>query len=94
IGELWYILPFSQFFDGVVSALRDALKDPFASLHTATILYCGIKCTIDNRLAAGCNLAYWLWDIIGFVEQVVGLATTIYQDIDSGGLQYCDSVLD
>ncbi|MBI4983110.1 winged helix-turn-helix domain-containing protein, partial [Candidatus Woesearchaeota archaeon] len=50
VGELWYILPFSQFWDKVIGALREALKDPIAIAHTATILGCGIPCSASNKV--------------------------------------------
>ena len=92
-GEAWYILPFSQFWDGFLNVLRNALRDPFAAAHTLNIGICGVTCITSGSLSGACNFSYWLWDIIGFIEGLVGTITTIVKDIDSGGLQYCDSVL-
>lgn len=93
IGELWYIFPFSQFYDGVIGALRNALKDPIALAHTATILGCGIGCWSSGTLPAFCNFTYWLWDVIDWIEGTVSFIITIADDLEQGGLSYCESVL-
>ncbi len=93
IGELWYILPFSQFYDGIINLLRNALKDPLALAHTATILGCGISCAVSGTLSSACNLLYFLWDVIDWIEGTVSFIITIADDLEQGGLSYCESVL-
>ncbi|MEK6899985.1 MAG: hypothetical protein AABX05_02565, partial [Nanoarchaeota archaeon] len=92
-GELWYLIPFSQFFDKAINALRAALADPFAIAHTASILVCGIECVADPGLVSGCEYVYYIWDIFGTLEQIAGFVTTIIAEVKNGGLQYCDAVL-
>lgn len=93
IGELWYILPFSRLYDGVIGLLRSALRDPIALLRTGTILYCGSTCLLDAELSKGCNFAYWLWSIVDWIEGTVSFIITVADDLEAGGLNYCDSVL-
>ncbi|MBI2581510.1 hypothetical protein HYV87_00075 [Candidatus Woesearchaeota archaeon] len=91
LGELWYILPFSQFYDTVINALYKAFGDPFAIAHTVTILTCGIYCTTSSTVSGACTYAYFIWDIIGTLESIVGFVTTIVAEFESGGLNYCDA---
>ena len=93
IGELWYILPFSQLYDGVIGLLRSALRDPIALLHTGTIVVCGAHCLYSQQLSGTCNNIYWLWGVIDWIEGTVAFIFTIVDDLESGGLNYCDSVL-
>ena len=95
VGELFYLVPFSQLWDQVVGFIESAIKDPIAIAHTLTIASCGLSCSLaegPNTLNSFCTHAYFIWEIIDLVEQVTGFITTVYQDIDSGGLQYCDMV--
>lgn len=92
-GELWYVFPFSQFWDKGIRAIWDALKDPFATAHTLTIGYCGISCSISGTASRGCDYALYIWQWIDELESIAGFIVTIKDDISSGGLQYCDSVL-
>lgn len=92
IGELWYILPFSQFYDQIIKMLWNSWKDPIALTHTVTILGCGFSCVASGNLSSFCNFSYWLWDIIDFINGIVGTITTIVQDVEAGGLNYCNSV--
>ena len=93
LGELWYILPFSQFYDQVINALHKAFGDPFAIAHTVTILGCGISCSFSAgyALEPACMYAYYIWDIVGILESIVGFVTTIVAEFESGGLNYCDA---
>ena len=93
LGELWYLIPFAQFYDQVVRALYNALRDPLATLHALTILGCGVGCTIAGTTTSFCNYAYYFWDVIGYIESIAGFVTTLIAEFDQGGLQYCDSVL-
>lgn len=93
LGELWYIFPFSRLYDQAIIALQNSIKDPIALAHTLTLVGCGLSCAISNELAGGCVIAYYVWGIIDYLESIASFFTTIYQDINSGGLQYCDSVL-
>ena len=93
LGELWYVLPFSQFYDQIIQALYNALRDPIAWAHSLTVLGCGISCTVSGTTTAFCDYAYYFWDVVGYIEQIAGFVTTIIDDINSGGLQYCDSAL-
>ncbi len=93
VGELWYLIPFTQLWDKVVNALWQMWKDPLALAHTATIVACGPSCTVSKKLNSACLHLYYLWDVIGYIERIAGFITTVKADIESGGLQYCDSVL-
>jgi len=93
LGELWYLLPFSQFYDQVIQALYNALRDPIAWAHSLTVIGCGIFCPASSSSASFCDYAYYFWDVVGYIESIAGFVTTIIAEIDSGGLQYCDSVL-
>lgn len=94
LGELWYLLPFSQFYDQVIQALYSAVRDPIAITHSLTILGCAFEgCPVAATKATFCDYAFYFWDVIGYLEQIGSFVTTIIADIDSGGLQYCDSVL-
>lgn len=92
VGELWYIIPFSQFWDDVVGGLSRAFADPFAIVHTVTIVACGVSCSISGTMSYGCDVANYIWDIFGTLEQIVGFVTTVIEDFSNGGLNYCDSV--
>lgn len=92
VGELWYILPFSQFWDQVIGGLARALADPFAILHTTTIITCGALCAASNTASGGCTYAYYIWEIVGTLESIVGFITTVVEDFGNGGLNYCDAV--
>ena len=93
IGELWYIIPFSQFYDGIIGLLRNILRDPIALAHTATIVGCGTYCLATGTLTSFCNLSYFIWRGIDWIEGMVSFIYTVVDDIGKGGLQYCDSVL-
>ena len=92
VGELWYIIPFSQFWDNVVGGLAKALADPLAIAHTLTIVTCGILCSTTSTGSSTCSYAKFVWDIIGTIEQVAGFLTTVIADFKNGGLNYCDAV--
>ena len=92
VGELWYLIPFSQFWDDVIGGLSRALADPFAILHTVTVVTCGIICAASNTASGGCTYANYIWEIFGTLEQIVGFLTTVIDDFSNGGLSYCDSV--
>ena len=93
VGELWYILPFSQFWDQVIGGLSRALADPFAILHTVTVVTCGALCASGTSTASGaCTIANYVWDIFGTLESIVGFLTTVIEDFSNGGLNYCDAV--
>src|SRR3989344_874663 len=92
VGELWYLIPFSQFWDDVIGGLSRALADPFAILHTTTVITCGLICSVSGSASAGCSYAFYIWDIIGILEKIVGFLTTVIDDFSNGGLNYCDSV--
>ncbi len=92
VGELWYILPFSQFWDQVIGGLAKAFADPFAIVHTGTIVACGISCSISGSVSTACDYANYIWDIIGTLEKIVGFITTVVEDFSNGGLNYCDAV--
>ena len=92
IGELWYIFPFSQFFDKIITALWNSLKDPISLVHTISILGCGIACLADEKVSQTCQVIFRIWDAIDWLTGTVGFITTIVNDIKGGGLNYCDSV--
>jgi len=92
VGELWYLIPFSDFFDKVIGGLARAVADPFALLHTATVLTCGIICAASNTASGGCTYANYIWTIFGTLEKIVGFVTTVVEDFSNGGLNYCDAV--
>lgn len=93
VGELWYLIPFSQFWDQVIGGLSKALADPFAILHTVTVATCGILCASGTSSASGgCTYANYIWEIFGTLEDIVGFLTTVIEDFSNGGLNYCDSV--
>lgn len=92
VGELWYILPFSQFFDQIINGLAKALADPIAIAHTLTIVTCSSLCSVSNTGSSACSYAYFIWDIIGIIESVAGFLTTVIADFKNGGLNYCDAV--
>jgi len=93
IGELWYVIPFANFFDTVINGLWNAVKDPIALAHTTTILTCGTICLSTSSVSSTCSLLNYIWDVIGYIEQIAGFITTIVQDVSGGGLKYCDSVV-
>ncbi|MBT4538752.1 hypothetical protein HOC32_00540 [Candidatus Woesearchaeota archaeon] len=93
-GELWYILPFSQAWDNIWSSLQRAIADPLAVAHTVSLGICGTLClTGENGLSAGCSLTYYIWDVIGYVEQIAGFFTTLVGEFEEGGSNYCSAVL-
>jgi len=92
VGELWYIIPFSQFWDKVIKGLADAFTGPFAILHTTTFVTCGILCLTSNPASGGCTYAYFIWEIVDTLENIVGFITTVVEDFGNGGLNYCDAV--
>ncbi len=92
VGELWYILPFSQFFDNVIGGLAKAFADPFAILHTVTYVSCGISCSVSGSVSTACLWIDNIWKIIGTLEQIVGFLTTVISDFKNGGLNYCDAL--
>lgn len=92
VGELWYIIPFSQFWDQVIGGLARAFADPFAIAHTLTILGCGISCSISGTMSYGCDVANFIWRIFDTLENIVGFLTTVIEDFSNGGLNYCDAV--
>ena len=93
IGELWYIIPFANFWDTIINGIWNAVKDPIALAHTLTIVGCGIQCSVSTAGASTCSFLYYIWDVIGYIEQIAGFITTIVQDVSGGGLKYCDSVV-
>ncbi|HLD40135.1 MAG TPA: hypothetical protein VJB13_03270 [Candidatus Nanoarchaeia archaeon] len=92
VGELWYIIPFSQFWDNVIGGLAKALADPIAIVHTATILSCLVTCNASSAGKSACSYAYFIWDLVGVLENVAGFLTTVIADFKNGGLNYCDAV--
>ena len=92
VGELWYIIPFSQFWDQVIGGLARAFADPFAIAHTLTIVGCGVSCSISGTLSGGCTIANFIWKIFDTLESIVGFLTTVIEDFSNGGLNYCDAV--
>ncbi|MDO8510747.1 MAG: hypothetical protein Q7S55_01125 [Nanoarchaeota archaeon] len=92
VGELWYIIPFSQFWDQVIGGLARAFADPFAIAHTLTVVGCGISCSISGTLSGGCTIANYIWKIFDTLENIVGFLTTVIEDFSNGGLNYCDAV--
>jgi len=95
IGELWYILPFSQFYDKIILALQKALSDPIALTHTVSILACGIHCLAGEtvKLSSACQYIYFIWDAIDELESWIGFITQMIDEFKDGGVSYCDSVL-
>jgi len=92
VGELWYILPFSQFYDKIIGVFQNAIRDPVAVAHTATWATCTILCFTTSSASALCDWTKYVWDVIDWIGSTVGLITTVVQEFKSGGLQYCDSV--
>ncbi len=94
IGELWYILPFSQLYDGIIGLLQKALRDPISLVRNANIIGCGIYCaTHDGLVTSFCHFTTWLWSIVDWIEGTVAFIFTVADDLEQGGLNYCDSVL-
>jgi hypothetical protein len=97
IGELWYILPFSQFYDKIIMALQKSISDPVALTRTVSILACGIHCMAGTgemvTLSSTCQYIYFLWDAIDEVENWIGFITQMVDEFKDGGVSYCDSVL-
>ena len=93
VGELWYLIPFSQFYDAVINLLREGFKNPIALTHTVNIAFCASVCPFTTIGAEICSFTNYLWDAVGFFESIVGTVLTLKSDIESGGLTYCDSVL-
>lgn len=92
LGELWYIFPFSQFYDAIINALWHIMKDPIALARNAILIGCGIDCVVSSKLASGCAYAYYIIDIVDWIESIVSFIVTISEEFENGGLQYCDSV--
>ncbi len=98
LGEVWYLIPFSQFYDKGVKALWNAFRDPIAIAHTLSVLTCGVLCVGAGTAGGGvgssvCSYVSYLWQVIDELEAVVGMVISIKADVESGGLQYCDSVV-
>ncbi len=93
IGELWYLFPFSQFFDKVTNMLKSAARDPVSAIHTANVLGCGLAClSTGGEISYFCQVTNRIWDTVDWIVGVISFFTTVIQDIKAGGLQYCDSV--
>ncbi len=92
VGELWYIIPFSQFYDSIINALWHIMRDPIALARNGVLIGCGIDCVVSSKLASGCAYAYYVIDIADWIEGIVSFIVTISEEFDHGGLQYCDSV--
>ena len=92
LGELWYIIPFSQFYDAIINALWHIMKDPIALARNAIILSCGIACMTSSSLSSFCVTSYYIIDIVDWIEGIVSFIVTISDEFEHGGLQYCDSV--
>jgi len=92
IGELWYIFPFSQFFDKIMGALWNALKDPIALAHTISVLACAVECLVDSTISQTCQVVHRIWDVIDWITGTVGMITTLVSEFSDGGMSYCDSV--
>ncbi len=93
LGEVWYLIPFSQFYDKGIKALWNAFKDPIAVAHTVNIVACGIQCTVSSSFSTLCSYSSYIWKVIDELEAVVSTFISIKADVESGGLQYCDSVM-
>ncbi len=91
-GELWYILPFSQFYDKTIKALWDVFRGPIEIIRNANIVGCGLLCAYSPSGATFCSYTTYFWQVIDYIESMVGFITTVKNDIQAGGLQYCDSV--
>jgi hypothetical protein len=89
LGELLYLIPGAKMWDTVIGALKGALSDPISVLHTLNLIFCGTWCLSTNSLSAICNLTYWLWEVMDFIQTFAGF---IYQSIDmfKGGSDYCE----
>jgi hypothetical protein len=92
VGELWYIIPFSQVYDKMVNSIYTAVKDPIALAHTAIILGCAFICSGSGNGAKFCSYTGYVWKIIDEIESVIGFITTVKQEFSAGGVQYCDTI--
>ena len=92
VGELWYIIPFTQVYDKMVNQIYNGIKDPLALAHTANIAYCTFICSGSGTGANVCSLTSYLWKVIDEIESVIGFITTVQQEFSSGGAQYCDTI--
>ncbi len=92
VGELWYIIPFSQVYDKMVNSVYTAVKDPIALAHTATIIGCTVFCSGSGTAAKFCSYTSYFWKIVDEIESVIGFITTVQQEFSSGGAQYCDTI--
>jgi len=93
VGELYYLVPFTKLYDTVINTVWNAFKDPLALLHTASIVICTAQCVFSSSASATCGYVAYIWKWIDQLESIASLLTTVVQDVQSGGLQYCDSVL-
>ena len=92
VGELWYIIPFTQVYDKMVNSIYTAVKDPIALVHTANIAACALFCSASGTSAKICSYTSYFWKIVDEIESVIGFITTVQQEFSSGGAQYCDTI--
>ncbi|HLC90376.1 MAG TPA: hypothetical protein VJI15_01280 [Candidatus Nanoarchaeia archaeon] len=94
VGELWSLIPFSQFYDQILTFLNNVIRDPLVVAETSLKAICAVQCAISGSTTAICNTIQYIWDIVGFVEDAIGSVQAIISDLESGGLQYCDMLLE
>lgn len=97
LGEIWYLIPFSQFYDKGIKALWNAFRDPIALAHTLSVVTCGLLC-VNTGSGGGvgssvCSYVSYFWQVIDELEAIVSTVISIKADVEAGGLQYCDSVV-
>ena len=77
VGELWYIIPFTQVYDKMVNSIYTAVKDPIALVHTANIAACALFCSASGTSAKICSYTSYFWKIVDEIESVIGFITTV-----------------
>ena len=97
VGDLWYALPFTQLWDKIVGVFSDAFNNIFSLTRVAIMIGCGSFCYFSkgqNTLNVGCLHAYYVLDVLKFLDGMASFYYEISSVIESGGgVNYCDSVL-
>lgn len=91
-GELYELIPFAVFYDAAINILKNSFANPLAMIRTITIATCGTLCLKSGTLSGGCNMVYYIFDIVDFVEGAIGLIYQIKQELGGGGTSYCDYI--
>jgi len=91
-GELYELIPFAVFYDAAINILKNSLANPIAMIRAGTIITCGTLCLKSGTLSGACNIVYYVFDIVDFVEGAIGLVYQIKQELGGGGTSYCDFI--